>query len=92
MITQEEKRNIVDKLLSIINDREITCPMCGNKHFSIGDGYFVTSIQDNLKDIQIGGEVIPSIPIICNKCGFISLHALGALGLLPKKNGGKDGK
>ena len=41
--------------------------------------------------------LIPSIPIICNRCGFISSHALGILGLLPPKTGdnqkgGENGK
>ena len=28
---------------------------------------------------------IPTIAIVCNNCGYISQHALGALGLLPPK-------
>jgi hypothetical protein len=33
--------------------------------------------------LSLGGLGIPSIAIICNRCGFISQHALGTLGLLP---------
>lgn len=58
----------------------------GNKHFIIADGYFNSFLQDNLKNINLSGESIPSIPIICSKCGFISMHALGILGLLPKQS------
>ena len=97
MISQEKKEKIIQKLNEKFNSTEIKCPMCGNNHFIIGDGYFNSFIQDNFKNINLGGPSIPSIPIICNKCGFISLHALGVLGLLPKddnrnKEGEENGK
>jgi hypothetical protein len=31
-----------------------------------------------------GGQTVPAAAIVCNRCGFLSQHALGALGLLPK--------
>ena len=87
MISNEEKQKIVLELSKRINSGEIKCPMCGNKHFIIADGYFNTIMQDSLNGIVLGGPSIPSIPIICNRCGFISSHALGILGLLPKQTG-----
>lgn len=97
MINSEEKEKIVVVLNERFNSQEVKCPMCGNNHFIIGDGYFNTFIQDDIKAVNLNGPSIPSIPIICNKCGFISLHALGILGLLPKKDnekkeGGDNGK
>ena len=97
MISNEEKQKIVLELNKRINSGEIKCPMCGNKHFIIADGYFNTIMQDSLNGIVLGGPSIPSIPIICNRCGFISSHALGILGLLPKQTGndqkgGENGK
>ena len=61
------------------------CPMCGNKHFALVDGYFSHAIQTDLERVSLGGSGIPTIPIICSKCGFVSQHALGVLGLLPKE-------
>lgn len=97
MISNEEKQKIVVELNKRINSGEIKCPMCGNKHFIIADGYFNSIMQDNLNYIALGGSSIPSIAIVCNKCGFISSHALGVLGLLPKQTeesqkGGENGK
>lgn len=83
MISSKEKQKIIDELNKRFNIHSIKCPMCGNNHFIIGDGYFNTFIQDDIKNISLGGPSIPSIPIICNRCGFISSHALGVLGLLP---------
>lgn len=100
MISNEEKQRIISELNNRINSGDIKCPMCGNKHFIIADGYFNTMMQDRLNGIVLGGPSIPSIPsipIICNRCGFISSHALGILGLLPPKTGdnqkgGENGK
>ena len=87
MISNEEKQKIISELNGRINFGDIRCPMCGNKHFIIADGYFNSIMQDSLNGLVLGGPSIPSIPIICNRCGFISSHALGILGLLPKQTG-----
>lgn len=97
MITQEEKQRIILELNKRFGSSGIKCPMCGNNHFIIGDGYFNTFIQGDLKQTTLGGPSIPSIPVICGNCGFISMHALGVLGLLPKQDntvqkGGEHGK
>ena len=97
MITQEEKHRIILELNKRFNSSGIKCPMCGNNHFIIGDGYFNSFMQDDFRNLNIGGPSIPSIPIICDRCGFISSHALGVLGLLPKndnegKKGGDNGR
>ena len=97
MISNEEKQKIVIELNKRINSGDIKCPMCGNKHFIIADGYFNPTMQDNLNNYVLGGPSIPSIAIVCSKCGFISSHALVVLGLLPKQiyesqKGGENGK
>ena len=97
MITQEEKQRIILELNKRFGSSGIKCPMCGNNHFIIGDGYFNSFMQDDIRSLNLGGPSIPSIPIICDRCGFISSHALGVLGLLPKndnegKKGGDNGR
>ena len=62
---------------------KLTCPMCGNKQFQLVDGYFNQTIQETIPGEAKGGATVPSIAIVCVHCGFISQHALGALGLLP---------
>ena len=82
MLNNEEKLKIVDVLNKRIPD--MTCPMCKHKKFVLADGYFNNGIQTDFNSISIGGPSIPTIPIICENCGFVSQHALGLLGLLPK--------
>lgn len=82
MLSNEQKEKIKVELLKKIST--INCPMCQNKGFTIADGYFLNTIQADLASINLGGQAIPTIAIICNNCGFVSQHALGTLGLLPK--------
>lgn len=77
----EEKEKIIKTLENKL--AKLPCPRCNNQQFSLVDGYFSQPIQENLGGIVLGGPSIPSVVVVCNKCGFISQHALGALGLLP---------
>jgi hypothetical protein len=61
------------------------CPRCGNEAFTLLDGYFNQIIQEQPKGIVLAGRTIPSIVVACKRCGFLSQHAIGVLGLLPKE-------
>ena len=82
MLDNEQKKKIGVALQN--RQQNLTCPMCQNKNFIMADGYFNNSMQTNLEGFELGGPSIPTIAIICDKCGFVSQHALGVLGLLPK--------
>lgn len=81
-LSKEQKEIIIKKLAE--KGVKASCPMCGNNHFVLADAYFTNILQTQLNSISIGGPNIPTIAIICSNCGFISQHALGSLGLLPK--------
>lgn len=87
-LSAEQKEKIVQALQSRgVNN---PCPRCGSKTFSLIDGYFNQPINIDLAGgMVIGGPSIPSVVTACNKCGFLSQHALGALGLLPSEGGKK---
>ena len=86
-LTKEQKNDII----GVLQNRGVTlpCPRCGTNEFVISDGYFVQSVQTELAGTVIGGPSIPSIAVVCKKCGFLSQHALGVLGLIPNKEGKK---
>jgi hypothetical protein len=84
MLTNEQKEKIKAELLKKVPT--LTCPMCQNKSFSMAEGYFLNTIQADIESLALGGQVIPTIGIICNNCGFVSQHAIGRLGLLPKND------
>jgi len=79
-IPEEEKQRIKKAL----EDKGATlpCPRCGNNSFTLLGGYFNQPIQPNLQGLVLGGRSVPMAVVVCNRCGYLSLHALGALGLL----------
>jgi ribosomal protein S27AE len=79
-LTPEQIKKIQDKLVEKNALRD--CPRCGNKNFTLIDGYFLSVIQDQTKQIKLDGNGLPTIVIVCNNCGFVSQHALGALGFV----------
>ena len=85
LLNEFEKQNIILKL----NEKGIrtNCPMCGNDKFVIADGYFLHYMQAVVNGgLSLGGPSIPTIAIVCERCGFTSQHALGVLGLLPQND------
>lgn len=80
---EKRKQEIIAKLLE--REAKLPCPRCGNNNFSIVDGYFSDTIQANLGVYTLGGLSIPTAGVVCNRCGFLSQHALGSLDLLPKE-------
>ena len=81
-LSQEEQQRIVAALES--RGAKLPCPRCANATFTLVSGYVSQSVQTQLGGLVIGGPRIPSVAVICTRCGFISHHALGTLGLLPK--------
>lgn len=82
MLTDKEKNDIAKILIQKINIFE--CPMCHSHKFTIVDGYVAQTLQSNMKGFSLGGVLLPSIVMVCNKCGFMSYHNMGVLGLLNK--------
>ena len=76
-----EKQRIVDALVK--HGATKPCPRCDNQKFTLLDGYFNPIIAAE-SGIGLGKEVVPSIITVCSRCGYVSLHALGALGLVEK--------
>ena len=58
---------------------QISCPMCKNSDFLVIDGFISNNVQKEADKIIIGREMIPTIALICSKCGFISQHAMGII-------------
>jgi hypothetical protein len=84
---EELKQRIVKRL----QEKKVrgACPMCATNQFVLLDGYFSHPVQlDLTTGMVLGGPSVPTVAIACNNCGFISQHALGALGLLPPQGPG----
>lgn len=80
----EYSQDFNEKFINELKKRNATlpCPRCGKTDFSIVGGFFMRPIQNKLQGIQIGGNALPTMAIVCTNCGYISEHALGVLNLL----------
>ena len=79
--TTEERDDIVNRLQQKGVSRP--CPRCGSDQFNLVDGFAVFGLVDRLEDEGVR-HLMPSVCVACSRCGFLTFHALGALGLLNK--------
>jgi len=84
---ENQRNEILEKLKE--KGANNPCPRCGNLSFAIVDGYFNHPIQDELTGHVMEEQSLPTAITVCNKCGFLSQHALGAFGLKENKRGGE---
>jgi len=80
---ERNKEKIVSELKKKVPD--LKCPICSHTALTLGGGFFAHDLQQDFGQRQIGGVNIPTIPIICTKCGYVMEFAAGTLGLLPQK-------
>lgn len=69
--------------------RNYKCPICQGNNFSIQNEIATISITDKLNTVQLGNHV-PSAIMVCKNCGNLQFFALGTMGLLGSKGGGKE--
>ena len=86
-LTDADKQRIVEVLRERAAERP--CPRCGNSGFVLVGGYFNQTVQTELTGFILGGPSIPTAAVVCGNCGWLAQHALGILGLLPKREGDK---
>ena len=77
---EETKRQIINALTKRVES--FVCPMCHQSKYTFVDGYTVDAVQNDYKNIQLGGRLIPSVMLVCNNCGHIDRFSLGVLGLM----------
>ena len=77
---QEKKEKLVQALRK--KGVKLPCPRCGSSNFEVV-GQSVIPLNDNPSVYSIGGPAVPVGIVACSNCGFITLHALGSLNLMP---------
>lgn len=84
---EEKKKQVA--LALVHKGVNLPCPRCGGKNFEVVGQTFLP-INDNPNFLLVGGPMVPSIIIACSNCGFLTLHALEPLHLLPPKEKKED--
>ncbi len=85
-LSVEQKRKIAEALETA--GARLPCPRCSNLNFTLVDGYFNQTVQSELESFIIGGPGVPTVLVVCNRCGYLSQHVLGVL--LPSPQGTKE--
>ena len=80
MLTKSSKEEIIQSLNTKVDS--FSCPFCGQKEFTLVDGYLLDIVHNDFNSPQLLGKTLPSVSLVCNNCGFIAKFALGALGLM----------
>jgi uncharacterized protein (DUF983 family) len=83
-LSDARKQEIIERL----RERGVpkACPMCGHGQWALMDGYVKPLVQNQIennqfKNVRGGDRFLPLVALICNKCGHVSQHAVGILGL-----------
>lgn len=82
-----------EKIIQKLNEKNAVhpCARCGSHSFTVLDGFSKIMLDEKIDgSIRIGGPMVPVAIIACTNCGALTMHALGALGLL-EKQGDIDG-
>lgn len=87
-MTDAQKQELIDALNKKVS--HIKCPICNHDQFIMAEGYTISLLQQDLKNMKLGGQNIPSGTIVCAQCGFMMSFALGVLGLLHKEKPEED--
>ena len=85
-LSEQQKIEIKEQLIKKVG--QLCCPMCSKNDFAISDAFLVNKLQIDLTTLTYDAinTAIPTIGFVCTNCGFLSQHALGVLGVLPKNN------
>ena len=89
-----KKYNPSDFISSIskkTNGNMPNCRFCGGNRFTTTESFASIMIGEDLESLSIGPSV-PTGMVICENCGHIDFFALGALGLINKKDVQKNGE
>ena len=65
-LTEEEKKDAIDWIEH--RAPNLTCTVCGQKHFTIGE-HAVSTLIHGGKGFILGGSAYPQIMVICTNCG-----------------------
>ncbi|MDO5534107.1 MAG: hypothetical protein Q4F65_05600 [Propionibacteriaceae bacterium] len=79
-LTQEQ----LQEILTALEDRGVRgdCPRCGNAQWSLQGHLTTLPLFHPSGTIVLPAPAVPACMVLCVRCGYVSLHALGVLGLM----------
>ena len=75
----EHRQNVIRALAE--HGATLPCPRCGDNGWNVLDSYISNSLTLDVQKVVIGGPVLPTVAVICTKCGFLAEHLAASLDL-----------
>jgi len=77
-----------EKIIEALQSKGVNkpCPRCSSYNFEVV-GQTILPLNDNPRELILGGDVIPFAIVACSNCGYTTLHALSSLNLLSEDTG-----
>jgi hypothetical protein len=77
---QDERERIRTALASRATGR---CPRCSNTDFTLLDGFIILPLSPRSNRAVLGGKTLSCAVTACRTCGYIAMHSLTHLGVMP---------
>lgn len=77
------EKDVKERLVKAIQEKtggQKPCSICGRQQWSVSTQFTAVTVSNDPRAIQLGGTILPSVPIICSHCGnthFLNLLVLG---------------
>lgn len=78
-LTTAQQEQIVHRLREL--GATLPCPRCAAASFSLVKELSAVLVAPGAGTVRADGLTLPAVILMCNQCGFLSPHALTALGL-----------
>ncbi|MGH3888196.1 MAG: hypothetical protein ACRDSZ_16800 [Pseudonocardiaceae bacterium] len=79
-LTTAQQEQIVRRLREL--GATLPCPRCAAASFSLVKELSVVPVDPEASAVRVDRLTLPAVLLMCNQCGFLSSHALAALGLV----------
>jgi hypothetical protein len=80
-----------DRIIRTVRERvgsDLRCPLCGNTTWTATEGFAVIYGQERLDRSPTPDQGLPSIPLVCTRCGnthFLNIFVLGVQDLFAER-------
>jgi uncharacterized protein (DUF2225 family) len=83
----------MERVVAALTDRGVTgnCPVCTFGQRLLNDGFLTMNVSRNIADAMLltgMKDVFPCVSLVCQKCGYTTLHNVFKLGLGDLFDGG----
>jgi hypothetical protein len=80
LLTKDERIEIHDRIIE--KCQEYKCPICQMNKMTLFDHLEEANNLGFWESLASSFSRVPYTMLVCNNCGFMSKHAIGALGLM----------